>query len=108
MHRSCPDTLLSAGQEDNRAVRISFEVSPDGKTQASPDHCHYPGWPSGNDRDLLVFYHPETLRKICALRDYLLDRQTRGCLDKTDAWIRMVTINRLTGHSPGFLSVYTL
>jgi hypothetical protein len=25
-----------------------------------------------------------------------------------DDWIRMVTLNRLTGHSPGFLSVYTL
>jgi len=29
-------------------------------------------------------------------------------LDALDGWIRMVAINRLTGHSPGFFSVYTL
>jgi hypothetical protein len=29
-------------------------------------------------------------------------------LDVVDAWIRMVAVNRLTGHSPGFFSVYTL
>ena len=29
-------------------------------------------------------------------------------LDGVDRWIRMVTVNRLTGHSAGFLSVYTL
>src|SRR4029077_5977255 len=28
--------------------------------------------------------------------------------DPVDDWIRMVAINRLTGHSPGFFSVYTL
>jgi hypothetical protein len=58
--------------------------------------------------DLLTFYHPETLAEICALRAYLAARQTSGELDSVDDWIRMVTLNRLTGHSPGFLSVYTL
>jgi hypothetical protein len=58
--------------------------------------------------DLLVFYHPETLREICALREYLLERRTTGKLDAVDRWIWMVAINRLTGHSPGFFSVYTL
>ena len=29
-------------------------------------------------------------------------------LDDLDTWIRMVATNRLTGHSPGFFSVYTL
>jgi hypothetical protein len=29
-------------------------------------------------------------------------------MDAVDSWIRMVAINRLTGHSPGFFSVYTL
>jgi hypothetical protein len=58
--------------------------------------------------DLLVFYHRETLKQICALRNYLLDRQTTGHGDFIDDWIRMVAINRLTGHSPGFFSVYTL
>ena len=59
-------------------------------------------------RELEVFYHPETLREICALREYLLTRDRRGSLDGVDRWIRMVAVNRLTGHSPGFFSVYTL
>jgi hypothetical protein len=58
--------------------------------------------------DLRVFYHPETLRQIGALRKYLLRRDSRGALDAVDRWIRMVAVNRLTGHSPGFFSVYTL
>lgn len=29
-------------------------------------------------------------------------------MDHADAWIRMVATNRLTGHSSGFFSVYTL
>jgi hypothetical protein len=60
------------------------------------------------DSELLAFYHPETLRQICSLRRYLLERQAEQCIDAVDAWIRMVAINRLTGHSPGFFSVYTL
>jgi len=59
-------------------------------------------------KDLEAFYHPETLREICALREYLLARERRGWLDGVDRWIRMVAVNRLTGHSPGFFSVYTL
>lgn len=58
--------------------------------------------------DLLVFYHPDTLRQICALRQYFVAREESADLDATDAWIRMVAINRLTGHSRGFFSVYTL
>lgn len=58
--------------------------------------------------DLLVFYHPDTLRELCALREYFMLREKQGELDETDAWIRMVATNRLTGHSPGFFSVYTL
>jgi DNA methylase len=64
--------------------------------------------PTAGERDLLVFYHPETLHQICALRRYLLERRANGRLDKVDEWIRMVAINRLTGHSSGFFSVYTL
>ena len=59
-------------------------------------------------KELEVFYHPETLREICALREYLLGRDRRGTIDDIDRWIRMVAVNRLTGHSPGFFSVYTL
>lgn len=58
--------------------------------------------------ELLHFYHPETLHEICALRDYLLRKAHSNALDTVDAWIRMVAVNRLTGHSPGFFSVYTL
>jgi DNA modification methylase len=60
--------------------------------------------------ELLAFYHPETLRRICVLREHLLrhapleDEEPCPALD----WIRMVAINRLTGHSPGFFSVYSL
>jgi hypothetical protein len=54
--------------------------------------------------ELLVFYHPATLRQITALKNYLRERE----LDRVDEWIRMVAINRLTGHSPGFFSVYSM
>ncbi len=64
--------------------------------------------PKAAKRDLLVFYHPDTLHQICALRGYLLERRANRRFDKVDEWIRMVAINRLTGHSSGFLSVYTL
>jgi len=56
--------------------------------------------------DLLVFYHPDTLKQICALRNYFLKKKKK--LDNIDSWIRMVATNRLTGHSKGFFSVYTL
>jgi len=58
--------------------------------------------------DLLVFYHAETLREICALKRYLRERDATGVLDAADDWIRLVALNRLTGHSKGFFSVYTL
>jgi hypothetical protein len=80
--------------------------------------------------DLLVFYHPDTLREICALKKYFLARRSRGpgsahsrsetsrrrrtsaaaieSLDAVDDWLCMIALNRLTGHSPGFFSVYTL
>jgi len=58
--------------------------------------------------ELKAFYHPRTLEQIIALRSYLLEREASGELDPIDAWIRMVATNRLTGHSPGFFSVYTL
>lgn len=60
------------------------------------------------DEELLVFYHPQTLTAITNLRDYLRQRAQEGSLDAVDAWIRMVATNRLTGHSTGFFSVYTM
>lgn len=59
------------------------------------------------DIDLSMFYHPGTEAEIVSLRDYLQERQARGDEDDIDRWIRMVATNRLTGHSPGFFSVYT-
>ena len=58
--------------------------------------------------DLLVFYNPETLREIAALKKYLIKRRADGTLDSIDEWIALVALNRLTGHSAGFFSVYTL
>ena len=58
--------------------------------------------------DLLAFYHPITLRRIVNLREELVRRRTAGTADRVDRWIQMVATNRLTGHSPGFFSVYTL
>jgi hypothetical protein len=57
--------------------------------------------------ELLVFYHADTLRQISALRKHLLHRERTGTLNSVDRWIRMVAVNRLTGHSAGFFSVYT-
>jgi len=63
---------------------------------------------AAEDEDLLVFFHVETLREIRALRRYLGRREADGSIDDVDRWIRMVATNRLTGHSSGFFSVYTL
>lgn len=56
--------------------------------------------------ELLAFYHPETLVEVCALKKHLAARTQ--ALTRAEAWIRMVAVNRLTGHSAGFFSVYTL
>lgn len=58
--------------------------------------------------DLSMFYHPDTLKTLCSLRSYLIDRVMSSADDGADRWIRMVATNRLSGHSPGFFSVYTL
>ncbi|MBI2428124.1 MAG: DNA adenine methylase [Ignavibacteriales bacterium] len=56
------------------------------------------------DIDLSMFYHKKTLDEMAAIRTYL----SKSKSDRIDAWIRMVATNRLTGHSKGFFSVYTL
>lgn len=58
--------------------------------------------------DLSMFYHPDTEREIVALREYLREKREAGTDDAVDRWIAMVATNRLTGHSKGFFSVYTL
>ncbi len=64
--------------------------------------------PADLPQDMLVFYHPDTLRSISSLKKYLLGRKTAGQLDPLNEWIALVALNRLTGHSKGFFSVYTL
>lgn len=58
--------------------------------------------------DLSMFFHYRTEAEIVSLKEYLLYRSESGTEDNLDRWIRMVATNRLTGHSPGFFSVYTL
>ena len=58
--------------------------------------------------DLSMFFHADTEREILNLRAYLNARRRSRSEDAIDRWIRMVATNRLTGHSPGFFSVYTL
>lgn len=65
-------------------------------------------WEGPLRKELGVFYHPSTLRQLTSLRHYLLARFSSGRADNVDRWIQMVATNRLTGHSPGFFSVYTL
>lgn len=65
-------------------------------------------WDEGEDgpEELLAFYHPNTLRHLMALRGWLLKRAPLDLAapDPVDDWIRMVAINRLSGHSSGFFS----
>ena len=56
------------------------------------------------DTELLVFFHEDTLREIYGWRTYF--QQER--FDRVDAWLQMIACSRLTGHSTGFFSVFTL
>ena len=56
------------------------------------------------DEELLVFFHEDTLQEIYGWRNYFKQEQ----LDTVDAWLQMVACSRLTGHSTGFFSVFTL
>ncbi|KAF0092924.1 MAG: DNA methylase N-4/N-6 domain-containing protein [Puniceicoccaceae bacterium 5H] len=62
--------------------------------------------PTDLREDLRVFYHHDTLRELTHLRRYLNERGDEA--DAVDHWLRLVALTRLTGHSSGFLSVYTL
>lgn len=58
--------------------------------------------------DLSMFFHEKTETEIVSIKNYLKMRKNKGKEDHVDKWIRMVATNRLTGHSSGFFSVYTL
>ncbi|MEA3296009.1 MAG: DNA methyltransferase [Patescibacteria group bacterium] len=60
------------------------------------------------DIDLSMFYHTVTESEIVSLRNYILEKEKNNKLTDLDKWIRMVATNRLTGHSKGFFSVYTM
>jgi DNA modification methylase len=60
------------------------------------------------DIDLSMFYHKDTLKEILRLKNYLNEKKLSETEDYIDEWIRMVATNRLTGHSKGFFSVFTL
>ena len=53
------------------------------------------------DIDLSMFFHRDTESELISLKSNLED-------NPVDNWIRMVSTNRLTGHSAGFFSGYTL
>ncbi|MEZ5015193.1 MAG: DNA methyltransferase [Chitinophagales bacterium] len=55
-----------------------------------------------------MFFHKKTMLELITLRNYLKKRKAVHAEDAVDHWIRMVATNRLTGHSSGFFSVYTL
>ncbi len=85
------------------APRLAVPLLPDimeRLSQIPPD--------SSTDLDLSMFYHPETLAEINVLRNYLTRVKEANREDDIDRWIRMVATNRLTGHSKGFFSIYTL
>ena len=58
--------------------------------------------------DLTMFYEEKTLEELVALKTYLHEREVDNRDDSVDRWIRMAATNRLTGHSPGFFSVYSM
>lgn len=61
-----------------------------------------------SDIDLSMFYHPKTESEIVSIKEYLEKKGEAENEDYLDKWIRMIATNRLTGHSSGFFSVYTL
>ncbi len=61
-----------------------------------------------SDIDLSMFYHKKTEAEIVSLRNYLISKKKIKKSNYIDEWIRMIATNRLTGHSKGFFSVYTL
>ena len=56
------------------------------------------------DEELLVFFHEDTLQEIYGWQAYFQENQS----DAVKAWLQMVACSRLTGHSTGFFSVFTL
>ncbi len=56
------------------------------------------------DIDLSMFYHSKTESEIVSIKNFILNKKKNNF----DKWIMTVATNRLTGHSNGFFSVYTM
>lgn len=99
------------GNDVNPLARILVEARLDPPTLsevAARLECLALDEPIERPEGFEVFFDERTLNQICRLRAYLAERRFSGRADKVDRWIQMVAINRLTGHSKGFFSVYTL
>lgn len=59
------------------------------------------------ENELTMFYHNDTFNEIATFKDYFYHKTYENS-DSLDKWIQMIATNRLTGHSKGFFSVYTL
>ena len=85
--------------------RISIPSREDIKMRLASINYDYRERP---DIDLSMFYEEKTAAEVTNLRHYFLARRASSAEDDVDRWRRMVATNRLTGHSPGFFSVYSL
>ena len=63
---------------------------------------------SAKHEALLTFFHSKTLSHLIAVRNWFAKKEANNTMTREDHWIRMVILNRLSGHSPGFLSVKTM
>ncbi len=112
-------TIIEAGILNRRV--ISNDINPLSKIFAYPRlsiptieevECRLNSIPIDKslkaDIDLSMFYHPKTEAEIVSIKKYLEEKIISGKEDDVVSWIRMVATNRLTGHSKGFFSVYTL
>ena len=57
------------------------------------------------EAELPMFYHNETEKELKILKTYFKENKN---VDYIDEWIRFIATTRLTGHSSGYFSVYTL
>ena len=108
---ACLHGCRVAGNDINPLSRVFTlpRLNPPSQAQVEERAGSVPlGYEGKIDPELLVFFHEDTLREIYGWRCYFDRRSREGTFDATDGWIQMVAANRLTGHSPGFFSVYTL
>ena len=98
---------------DEIKTRLDLILSRSEAIEAALDAIHSGFQQDGSDGnvlldDLLAFYHPITLAQLIVVKNWFTDRSSDGTFDDIDNWIRMVCINRLSGHSSGFFSVRTM